>query len=78
MRVWMIRLLAAGSVSVLPVATAAAQDVAVKGYGMVGAMSFSASESFDAIFGSSTGTILGGHVYKTGPATEVFRGEWPG
>lgn len=60
MRVWMIRLLAAGAVSVLPVATVAAQDVAVKGYGMVGAVSFSASESFDAIFGSSTGTILGG------------------
>jgi hypothetical protein len=39
---------------------AAAQGVDVKGYGMFGGMSFSASESFDAIFGSSTGTIFGG------------------
>jgi hypothetical protein len=38
----------------------AAQGVDIKGYGMVGAMNFSASESFDAVFGSSSGTIFGG------------------
>ena len=39
---------------------ASAQGVDIKGYGMIGGMSFTASESFDAIFGSSTGTIFGG------------------
>jgi hypothetical protein len=38
----------------------AAQGVDIKGYGMVGAMNFSASESFDAVLGSSSGTIFGG------------------
>lgn len=41
-------------------ATAGAQVVDIKGYGMVGSMSFSAAESFEAVFGSSSGTIVGG------------------
>ena len=60
MRMWMIRLVACSIISIAPAGRAAAQDVDVKGYGMFGGMSFSASESFDAIFGSSTGTIFGG------------------
>ena len=36
---------------------ASAQSVDIKGYGMVGGMNFSASESFDAVFDSSSGVI---------------------
>lgn len=38
----------------------AAQGVDIKGYGMVGGVSFAASDSFEAVFGSSSGTIFGG------------------
>lgn len=41
-------------------APAAAQAVDIKGYGMLGSMRFSASESFEAILGSSSGLIFGG------------------
>jgi hypothetical protein len=60
MRVWTIRLVAATVPWLAMAGPAAAQGVDIKGYGMVGGMSFSASESFDAVFGSSTGTIFGG------------------
>ena len=60
MRVWTIRLVAAAAAWLTMTGPATAQDVDIKGYGMVGGMSFSASESFDAVFGSSTGTIFGG------------------
>lgn len=54
-----IRLLA--TVLLLCTATAAsAQGLDIKGYGMVGGMSFTAAESFEAVLGSSTGTIAGG------------------
>ena len=56
---WTIRLLSC-ALLVSTAASASAQDVDVKGYGMIGAVSFSASESFDAVFGSSSGIIFGG------------------
>lgn len=51
--------LAMALVAVLPL-SAAAQSVDIKGYGMVGATTFTASETFDAVLGSSSGTIFGG------------------
>jgi hypothetical protein len=60
MRVWMIRILACSIASLAMAGPAEAQGVDVKGYGLFGGMSFSASESFDAVFGSSTGVIFGG------------------
>jgi opacity protein-like surface antigen len=56
---WTIRLLSC-ALLVSTAASASAQDLDVKGYGMIGAVSFSASESFDAVFGSSSGIIFGG------------------
>lgn len=41
-------------------AAASAQGVDVKGYGMFGSMSFTASESFEAVLGDSRGPIFGG------------------
>lgn len=59
MRKWITRSLLAGVLAGTTLGgSAAAQDI--KGYGMFGGMSFSASQSFDAVFGSSTGTIYGG------------------
>jgi hypothetical protein len=60
MRPWMLRLLAGAVFALTTAAGASAQGVDVKGYGMIGGMSFSASESFDAVLGGSTGTIFGG------------------
>jgi hypothetical protein len=52
---------AAGCVLLLmTTASAAAQGIDVRGYGMVGGMSFRASESFGAVLGSSSGIIYGG------------------
>ena len=59
MRMWTFGLLACGLIAVAP-AVARAQDVDIKGYGMFGSVNFSASESFDAVLGSSSGFILGG------------------
>jgi hypothetical protein len=59
MRLWMFRLLACGLLALAP-ALAWAQDVDIKGYGMFGGINFSASESFDAVLGSSSGFIFGG------------------
>src|SRR5918993_3083042 len=39
---------------------AQAQGIDIKGYGMVGGMSFAASESFEAVLDTSTGLIFGG------------------
>src|SRR5262245_29942142 len=60
MQVRTIRWLAVTAMWVATAVPAAAQGVDIKGYGMVGAMSFSASDSFDAVFGSASGTIFGG------------------
>ena len=60
MRVWTIRLLMVAVLGTGGAVPAAAQGVDIKGYGMVGGMNFAASESFDAVFGSSTGLIFGG------------------
>src|SRR5262245_21794928 len=60
MRNWTIRLLGCAILAFATAAGASAQDVDIKGYGMIGAMNFSASESFDAVFGSSSGPIFGG------------------
>jgi opacity protein-like surface antigen len=57
---WTNRLLGCALLVFTSAAGAAAQEVDIKGYGMIGAMNFSASESFDAVFGSSSGTIFGG------------------
>lgn len=52
---------AAVALAVLSVPSAlSAQPIEVRGYGMFGAMSFTASESFEAVLGSSTGPIFGG------------------
>jgi hypothetical protein len=60
MRVWTIRLLAVAVAVMATSGPAAAQGVDIKGYGMFGGMNFSAAESFDAVFGSSSGAIFGG------------------
>jgi hypothetical protein len=41
-------------------ASASAQGVDIKGYGMFGGMNFTASESFEAVLGDSSGPIFGG------------------
>ena len=51
---------AAGCVLLMTAVSAAAQGIDVRGYGMVGGMSFRASESFGAVLGSSSGIIYGG------------------
>jgi hypothetical protein len=41
-------------------APATAQGIDVKGYGLIGGMSFAASESFEAVLDTSSGLIFGG------------------
>ncbi len=53
-------LILSGLLSVAAAAPLSAQDVDIKGYGMLGTMRFAASESFDAVLGSSSGFIFGG------------------
>lgn len=60
MRTSFIRLLASAVLVATSSTGAAAQGLDIKGYGMVGGMNFDAAQSFDAIFGSSSGTIVGG------------------
>jgi hypothetical protein len=60
-----MRLLASSPVllctfSLLFPTTAPAQGLSIKGYAMVGGLNFAAAESFDAVLGSSSGTIYGG------------------
>jgi hypothetical protein len=60
MRTCTIRLLASLWLLSLTPGAVSAQGIDIKGYGMVGGVNFSAADSFDAIFGSSSGTIFGG------------------
>lgn len=59
MRVLIRRLILCG-LTLAAAAPSAAQTLDIKGYGMLGSMRFSASESFEAVLGSSSGLILGG------------------
>jgi hypothetical protein len=60
MRTWIIRLAACAACLAATGGAASAQAVDIKGYGMVGGMNFDAADSFDAVFGTSSGTIFGG------------------
>ena len=60
MRTCITRLSLTGIFLLTLVSTAGAQGIDIKGYGLVGGMSFAASESFDAVLGTSSGVIFGG------------------
>ena len=47
-------------VAAAPRAAAQADGLHIGGYAMVGSMSFAATESFDAVLGTSSGTVFGG------------------
>jgi hypothetical protein len=59
MRTWFSRLTCALAL-IIPAGVASAQPVEVKGYFMAGSVNFTAADSFDAVMGSSSGTMLGG------------------
>lgn len=60
MRVLIRHLILSGLLTLVAAAPLAAQGLDIKGYGMLGSMRFSASESFEAVLGSSSGFIFGG------------------
>lgn len=61
MRTWISRLAWGVALLAIPAAGAAgAQPIDIKGYGMVGNVSFTAADSFDAVLGSSSGILFGG------------------
>jgi hypothetical protein len=60
MQTWIARLTLTSALLLCLTPAARAQAVDVKGYGMIGGMTFTASESFDAVLETSTGTIFGG------------------
>ena len=60
MRNCITRLTLTGAFLLTLVSGAGAQGVDIKGYGLIGGMSFAASESFDAVLDTSSGTIFGG------------------
>ena len=60
MRTCITRLSLTGIFLLTLVSTAGAQGIDIKGYGLVGGMSFAASESFDAVLDTSSGVIFGG------------------
>lgn len=61
MRTWLSALACAAALLAIPMAApASGQSIDVKGYGMVGNISFAATESFEAVLGSSSGPLFGG------------------
>jgi len=60
MRTCITRLSLTGVFLLTLVSAAGAQGIDIKGYGLVGGMSFAASESFDAVLDTSSGVIFGG------------------
>ena len=60
MRTCITRLALAGTFLVTLASGAGAQGIDIKGYGLIGGMSFAASDSFDAVLDTSSGTIFGG------------------
>ena len=60
MRTCITRLTLAAAFLLTLVSGAGAQGVDIKGYGLIGGMSFAASDSFDAVLDTSSGTIFGG------------------
>jgi hypothetical protein len=60
MRTGITRLPLLGALLLTLVSDASAQGVDIKGYGLIGGMSFAASESFDAVLDTSSGVIFGG------------------
>jgi hypothetical protein len=60
MRTGITRLPLLGALLLTLVSDAGAQGVDIKGYGLIGGMSFAASESFDAVLDTSSGVIFGG------------------
>ena len=60
MRTCITRLSLTGIFLMTLVSAAGAQGIDIKGYGLVGGMSFAASESFDAVLDTSSGVIFGG------------------
>jgi hypothetical protein len=60
MRTCITRLPLLGALLLTLVSDAGAQGVDIKGYGLIGGMSFAASESFDAVLDTSSGVIFGG------------------
>jgi len=60
MRTCITRLSLTAAFLVTLVSAAGAQGIDIKGYGLVGGMSFAASESFDAVLDTSSGVIFGG------------------
>ncbi|MEZ5283422.1 MAG: outer membrane beta-barrel protein [Vicinamibacterales bacterium] len=55
-----LRLLLACTLACAVPAVSAAQTLDVKGYGLIGNVSFTAADSFDAVLDTSSGTIFGG------------------
>lgn len=74
MRTWMFRLAAGLCFAAGSADAARAQGLDLKGYGMVGGMSFAAQDSFDAVFGSARGTIAGGGVEAGLPLGGLYVG----
>lgn len=63
MRTWSSRLAWAVALVALPMASGAdAQSIAVRGYGLMGSVSFAASDSFETVLGSASGPLFGGGV----------------
>jgi hypothetical protein len=60
MRTRLTRLTLAGALLLTFAAGAGAQGLDIKGYGLIGGMSFAASESFEAVLDTSSGLIFGG------------------
>jgi hypothetical protein len=60
MRTGITRLPLLGALLLTLVSDAGAQGVDIKGYGLIGGMSFAASESFEAVLDTSSGVIFGG------------------
>ncbi|MBM3781275.1 MAG: hypothetical protein FJW29_06320 [Acidobacteria bacterium] len=68
-RVALLPLLAA----LLP-ASAAGQGIDVRGYGMIGSITFTASDSFESVVGNDSGRLLGGGVEVGLPLGGLFVG----
>jgi hypothetical protein len=60
MRTWFSRPASVLAFTLMATEAASAQGVDIKGYGLAGSVNFTAADSFEAVLGSSSGTLFGG------------------
>ena len=70
----LVRLTLAPLLAVLLPASASGQGIDVRGYGLIGSITFTASDTFESVVGADSGRLLGGGVEVGLPLGGLFVG----